>query len=292
MKFNIAFLGPERLFHLRRDFILSLKYSLEDLGHTVLLSGATLEKSYVNLIIGAYFLRGEQIARIAGSGIPYINVNTEVISGDMLNFNPDKVDFLGAYLPMIKNGIAAWDVIADNLSEYRRYGVKGEFLRWGFHPALRDIKHNTEKDLDFYFFGMVSARRKAILNELQKAGLQGLVDHSCPYFVRNDRIARAKVHLNLIQDDKYTHVNSFRICYLANNNCHILSENENDPVNYLQYTEIITPDNIVEKMRQSLSNNTWKQKADRVAAAFEKTSMNSIMASMLDQAFSNAAQIA
>ena len=91
---------------------------------------------------------------------------------------------------------------------------------------------------------------------------------------------------NLIQDDKYSPVNSFRICYLANNNCHILSELENDPAGYLKYAEIIDPDNIVELVTQSLKNDAWKEKGIAASKAFQEFGMNSIMESILDLTFS------
>jgi hypothetical protein len=238
MKFNISYLGPEWLFHLRRDFILMLKYSLSDLGHQVNLSGSRLDASSTNLLIGAYFLKSEALEKIKNSNIHYINVNTEVISQDMLNFNPEKVDFMGAYLPMMRSGLARWDVIQDNIEEYKRYESPAHFLRWGFHENLQEISHRKGKDLDFYFFGMMSPRRKKIIDSLLSAGFKGIADHSCPYFLRNDRISRARVNLNLVQDSKYSHVNSFRICYLANNNCYIMSENECDPAGYLDYAEL------------------------------------------------------
>lgn len=288
MKFNIAYLGPEWLFHLRRDFILVLKHSLEDLGHRVDLSGQTLDSSSINLIVGAYFLKADVLQQITNSKLKFINVNTEVIAGDMLNFNPEKVDFMGAYLPMMRAGLARWDVIKDNLPEYQRYGAPGHFLGWGFHPAMQDIVHRQEKDLDYYFFGMLSPRRKAILARLNAAGFRGVADHSCPYFLRNDRIARARVNLNLIQDDKYSHVNSFRVCYLANNECHTLSERETDPAGYLDYTEIVGVDDIVEKMAASLQNDAWKAKGRAVTEAFAQRPMNAITESVLDATFSPA----
>lgn len=285
MKFNIAYTGPEHLFHLRRDFILVLKYALEDLGHDVVLSGTSLDTGRFNLIVGAYFLNSASIHQIAASGVAYAHVNTEVIANDMLNHNPDKVDFMGAYLPSMKKGRFVWDVIMDNMAEYARYGANAHFLRWGWHPKMRDIEHRKEKDLDFYFFGMLSDRRKRLLQSLINAGLSGVADHSCPYFLRNDRISRARVQLNLIQEDKYTHVNSFRICYLANNSCCILSENEHDPANYLQYAEIIDPAKIVEHVRHFLADNRWHERGERAAADFAKQPMRESMEALMDASF-------
>ncbi len=282
MNFNICYMGPEWLFHLRRDFILCLKYALEDLGHTANLSPAALDRNGINLVIGAYFLSKDNLQAIARSGYRYINVNTEVIDQDMLNYNPQKVDFLGAYLPFMEDALARWDVILDNIPQYEKYESPAHFLRWGYHPKLRDIEHRPDKDLDFYFFGMLSQRRKTILDSLVRAGFRGAADHSCPYFLRNDRIARAKVQLNLIQEDQYTHVNSFRICYLANNSCHILSENETDPAKYLDYAEIVTPTNLVDKLQAALLNDRWRERGHAAAAAFEEQKMTDLMASLLD----------
>lgn len=288
MKFNICYCGPEWLFHLRRDFILVLKYSLEDLGHDVILSGPSLDAQRFNFIIGAYFLKPDSLKAIAQSGVKYAHVNTEPISNNTLNHNPDKVDFLGSYLPSMKAGAFVWDVIMDNLVEYQKHDVNANFLRWGSHPKLQDIEHRQEKDLDFYFFGMISERRKGILQSLLAAGLTGVADHSCPYFLRNDRIARTRVQLNLIQTDKYTHVNSFRICYLADNSCCIVSENEIDPANYLQYAEVVTQDQIIDTVRGLIQNNRWLESGERAKAAFAKIPMNRVMEEVLDCSFPGA----
>lgn len=286
MKFNIAYLGPEWLFHLRRDFILMLKYSLSDLGHQVDLSGLSLDASSINLLIGAYFLKFEDLEKIRKSNVKFINVNTEVISQDMLNFNPDKVDFMGAYLPMMKSGLACWDVIQDNICEYKRYDTSAHFLRWGFHEKLQEISHRKDKDLDFYFFGMMSPRRQKIINSLFSAGFKGLADHTCPYFLRNDRISRARVNLNLVQDSKYSHVNSFRICYLANNNSYIMSEHESDPAGYLNYAELFDVERIVEQMSRVISEKTCLEKGRSVTAAFAKNHPSKgIMECLLEETF-------
>lgn len=287
MKFNISYLGAEWLFHLRRDFILLLKYSLEDLGHDVALSGVALDGSRFNLLIGAYALKPEAIAQIAKSGVAYAHINTEIVANDMLNHNPAKADFLGGYLPSMEQGQFVWDVVLDNLPQYESYGVNAYFLRWGAHSKLADIEHRQEKDLDYYFFGMLSERRRLLLQPLKAAGLRGTADHSCPYFLRNDRISRAKVQLNLVQDEKYTHVNSFRICYLANNGCCTLTENEHDPANYLKYAEVIAASDLIEAVRKYAGGNLWKERGDQAKADFAEHSMHSIMEELLDKSFAS-----
>lgn len=285
MKFNICYMGPEHLFHLRRDFVLVLKYALDDLGHDVVLSGVALDQHRFNLIIGAYFLPPESIKKIASSGVKFAHINSEIIGNDMLNFNPKKVDFLGDYLPSMRGGSFVWDVVMGNLEEHSKYGVNAHFLRWAWHPKMQDIEHRTKKDIDIYFFGMLSERRKKLLNGLGTAGITGLADNTCPYFVRNDRISRAKIHLNLRQDDKYSHVNSFRICYLANNSCCILSDKEVDPANYQQYAEVVDSEHLVEHVKHFLSGDNWRIRGEKALADFQKITMRNSMAELMEKSF-------
>lgn len=49
-----------------------------------------IDNQSINLVIGAYFLEKELLLKLANSKINYININTEIISNDLLNFNPKK----------------------------------------------------------------------------------------------------------------------------------------------------------------------------------------------------------
>jgi len=286
VKFNIAYMGPEPLFHLRRDFLLATKYGLESLGHDVTLSGLQLDTTRFNLVVGAYFLPSAELKKIDVAGLRLAHVNTEVIAGDMLNFNPRKVDFLGAYLPSLRAGAFVWDVIQDNLVEHARYGNNAHFMRWGWHPKMEDIVHREPKDLDFYLFGMMSARRKAVVEGLFAKGFSGIADHTCPYFLRNDRIARAKVNLNIVQEDQYTHVNSFRICYLANNGAAILSEAESDPANYLDLAHVVHgKENIAAALSDLVAGDRWKRLGEEGLEKFRRVPMTQSLEALLDASF-------
>ena len=286
VKFNLAYLGPEHLFHLRRDFLLATKYGLEDLGHEVNLAGPQLDSARFNLVVGAYYLPPAELLRVADSGLRIAHLNTEVIAADQLNFNPNKTDFLGAYLPAMRKADFVWDVILDNLDEHRRYGTKAHFMRWGWHPRLEDIEHRAEKDLDFYFFGLMSGRRRAILKALGERSPAWVADHFCPYFLRNDRIARAKVHLNIVQEEKYTHVNSFRICYLANNRCAILSEKESDPAGYLELATVVhDPDEFPAALDGLLAGDRWKAEGERAYQRFREQPMTRCLEELLEASF-------
>ncbi|HNC84551.1 MAG TPA: hypothetical protein PK999_15970, partial [Nitrospira sp.] len=289
MDFNIAYMGPEWLYHLRRDFILVLKYGLEDLGHRVSVGGPRLDPGRFNLVVGAYFLPSEKMLAMARSGLRIAHVNTEVIAEDMLNYNPDKVDFLGAYLPAMQAGQFVWEAVIDNMAEHERYGNRAHYLRWGWHPKLEDIEHAAEKDLDFYFFGMLSGRRREILDALSDQGLRGYADHTCPYFQRNDFIARAKVQLNIVQDESFSHVNAFRICYLANNRCAIVSERENDPAGYLDTVRISSKDELPDVVEELVRSDGWRDLGNAIYEDFRaKPGMKESMEELLERSLASA----
>lgn len=286
MKFNLAYLGPEHIFHLRRDFLLATQYGLQSLGHDVVLSGPMLDTTRFNLLVGAYFLPPAELRKIDAAGLQFAHVNTEVIAQDMLNFNPQKTDFMGAYLPSMRAGRFVWDVILDNLAEHRRYGNAAHFMRWGWHPKLEDIEPREKPDLDFYFFGMMSPRREAILRDLAARGFKGLADGSCPYFVRNDRIARSKVNLNIVQDEKYTHVNSFRVCYLANNRVAMLSEAESDPADYLSMARVVhSAAELPAALSELLAGDRWKAQGEEAYEKFRRVPMTQCLAELLEASF-------
>lgn len=280
MKLNISYLGTMDFFHVRRDLMLAIKYGLEDCGHDVSLNIGRVESDRLNILIGAYWLDTKSASDFMGSGIPYIHINTEIISNDMLNHRPEKCDFLGSYVPFMKNAKAAWDLIPQNIGEYLKYDFAAHFMPWGYVPQLKEIQHK-EKDLDFYFFGSLTQRRNEVLMKMAKSGLKGLVDQSCPYFLRNDRIARAKVQLNLVQSDKYTHVTSTRTCYLANNDCFTVSEPEHDLVGYLDSCSVVDSDNLVSFIWEN--KEKWKQKGEENCASFKTRLMKDHMLKLLDE---------
>jgi len=184
----------------------------------------------------------------------------------------------------MQSGEAIWEVIAPNIDEYKKLNTDASYIHFGYHPRLEEIHHNPNKDLDFYLFGMLSDRRKNIINELHRRGYRGIADHSCPHFLRNDRIARAKVQLNIRQEDIYSHVPCFRIFYLANNKCAILSEQEVDPTGYLDCAKTVSStENYVDVFEQLIQENRYKQLAEESFELFKQTPMTECVEKVLDE---------
>lgn len=244
MRINIVYCGTINTANERRDFMLMLKYALEANGHDVMLSYGEITDR-LNIICGGHNLKADFVDALAAckynSGIQYAVINTETIADGMLNYKPHKGagDF-NAFIRLLQGAKFIWDVIPQNLEQYPQYGLTAHFLRWGYVPELEEIKHDKPKDLDYYYFGVMSDYSQQTIDALNKAGFKGVVHTGVPYFVRNTYIERAKVCLNLIKDPRFRHVNNFRICYLANNGVTVVSEYSDkteDPLQYLQYTK-------------------------------------------------------
>jgi hypothetical protein len=281
--FNVAFMGPAHIYECRRDFILLLKYSLEELSHSVSIS-QSLFGDAVNLVIGTYFLDSETQLKIASTNYQKILVNTEVVSPMGLNFNPEKTDFYGTFLPCARQYNQIWDVIYTNLGQWQALGFDGvQHLPWAWSERLDEITPPSGGyQLDFYFYGMLSLRRRAIIKHLLDSGLKGRADGYCPYFQRNHWISSSKVVLNLKQDDKYSHVNSFRIGYLKNNRKCVVTEAEDDPYGYLDDTIVLPSlDSIASVLKDLLVNGQHELIGHRASSNFSQTKMSDVIRGLL-----------
>jgi len=287
MKFNISYFGPEDIFNARRDLILSLKYSLEENGHEAILSGKTIDPKRFNLILGAYFMTPEQVVTVINSKYKFAIINTEIIANGLLNYNPKKVDFKGVYLPFMKAGAFVWDLVPENLEKHKFYKTNGYLIKFGFLEKLHEIEHSQHKEFDYYFFGMISTRRLKLIQSLQKLGFKGVVDGMCPYFLRNDHIALSKVQLNLVQKNVYTHLNSLRVSYLANNRCAIVSDCITSKDNYLEDLMITTgTDELATILAELISGDRYQDIANESFEAYRKRPMKLHMEKLLDLSFS------
>jgi len=288
MKINISYMGNLFFAHLRRDLMLLLKYALEDLGHQVSLSRCSIEAgNWLNIVIGGYFLKPKELSYITSEKFDIVHLNTEIIKDDLLNFNPEKVDFLGTYLPMLKKSRGVLEMVIDNMPEHTRYGTNATFLRWAYHPKLKELKLTSAKNrsYDYYCFGMMSDRRLSLVEKLKDAGFYGLTHEANPFWERNSIIERTKINLNLIQEDFYSHVNAFRIGYLANNGCTVLSEKEHDPANYLEKIPLTNANDLVENFARLIDNNRYLEKEKEIYYHYRKIHMTEIMEQALDQIF-------
>jgi hypothetical protein len=285
MLFNIVYVCAPHMTILRRDFISLTKFSLEACGHEVTVSYDVFNPRAMNLVIRGYAPEVSQYLLAQGDNFPFAILNTEVIVGGKLNFFVNQTDYKKNYQyeEVMRRAKFVWEVIYDNMERHKEIGTKAFFYRWGYHPKLDEITHLREKDFDYFFFGSDSPRRRELIDSFDKAALRGGWDQYSPYFIRNSGVARAKLQLNLISHDVFTHVNSFRIAYLAGNRCAIISEPEHDPVGYMDYVVVSPREALIDTIREYAADNKYQKLADRSYELFRQTDANQIMHELLAQ---------
>lgn len=237
MHLTLSYFGGEQPFHYRRDFILLLYHGLRAAGHQVELAWHSLNPHSHNFIIAGYSLSAAAVRDLIASGYRYAVIETELITGTMLNRNPHKTDFSGAYIPLLQHASWVWDGYHANVAVMRDYGANAHVLPMGAVPELHEIKPQPPQ-FDAYFFGGLSPYRRAILQALQQAGYAVAAHDYCPYFLRNDYLRRARWVLNLRHDATQNHATLHRLWYLYNNRLPVLTQAQDNSEGWLDYATV------------------------------------------------------
>ena len=224
MRWNVVLIDPPgyRFGHFLHDTARYLLHGLQSLGHDCILSRSNVDAGRMNILLNAHMLATpadvEQLRRV-----PYIVYQTEVIRRGQINLDPDERHHK-VYLPLLRGARRVWDWSADNVALLRGQGIGADWLRLGHHPALEEIHHKREKDIDFLFYGSVTPHRAAILTALAESGRRVRAEFDVMPFYRNDLIARSRVVLTLRQSEEMDHLPYFRINYLVNNRSLVAGE--------------------------------------------------------------------
>ena len=97
------------------------------------------------------------------------------------------------------SGFHIWDYSKDNVEFWKSNGIKSSFVPISYAPILTRIERKppNEQDIDVLFYGWLNARRKAVLDKLEKEGLKVVaLDHTYGA-ARDEYISRAKLVLNI-----------------------------------------------------------------------------------------------
>ena len=225
MKFNIMLLVPQkyRYAHFFDDTVKILYYGLESLGHDVIVTHNTVRKSYMNILIGSDFLsRAEQVEDMS-RGREYIVYQNELVLAGQINGTKGTDHFEQIYLPLLQRAKSVWEGLPELMPLWEQRGVRAQFVLWGYHPALEEVVHKRDKDIDFFFFGSMTDRRLKMLTELKERGyvVSSVFDQQAIF--RNDLIARSRINLSIRQSGM-NHLAWGRHCFLINNRSLVLSE--------------------------------------------------------------------
>lgn len=219
MKFHICNLENRgaSFSHFLDDFCRLVCFSLESLGHSCSISPNQIEPERINIIFGGHMLKTpENVDTIAGA-CTYIAVQHEILNKHGVNLSGDVRHFQDVYLPFLRRAMMVWEGIPRNLPPLQKLGIRAAFFRGGYHPGLADVRLKRERDIDFLFYGSVTAYRHQMIERLRQRGHQVVAVFDVRPIYRNDLIARAKVNLAPIQGQGMEHFASGRVCYLLNN---------------------------------------------------------------------------
>jgi hypothetical protein len=152
----------------------------------------------------------------------------EQLPADTVVYNLEQIDtdsvwLTDQYIDVLKR-FRVWDYSPSNAERLRGMGVPVEGVcRIGFVPEFSQIDQSAGEDIDVLFYGALNPRRQAVLDELEKRGLNVVVAVNCFGEARDRLVARSKVVLNIHYYEAKV-LEMVRISYLLANGQCVVSE--------------------------------------------------------------------
>ena len=144
---------------------------------------------------------------------------------------------------IMKAAYGVWDFSPDNIPLLAMNGIdRVKHVPFGFHEEMKTIDDAAVEDIDVFFYGAITARRKKILDEL--ARLCRVKTSFGVYGRRRDHfIARSKIVLSL-RSGHTSVMEQPRVSYLLNNRRFVVTEDAadnpyGDAVVAVPYEEIV-----------------------------------------------------
>lgn len=268
--FHVTIAEPPgyRFTHFSFDLARFLICGLESLGVPVSVGRGDVVPGKINVLVGAHTVATPDMVRaFAEHGIRYVVVQGEIVTDGQLNRDGRPERFASHYLPLLQNAEAVWEFSPANADALRALGVEPAVLELGHDPGVEEIRHRS-KDIDVFFYGSVTPRRKAVLTQLAAAGIRVEIAFDDLPFYRNHKIARSKVLLTLRQADDMTHVPRVRIKYLACNRALVVGEGGREADTVADLYDCAEGDALVERIRYWIANDAAREA--RVAEVYER----------------------
>lgn len=193
-----------------------LCYSFESLGWSCALTTNSVERGWLNVVVGYHLLRTRDAAQLARAGCVFYQLEQLSFREGWFNAEREAV---------LRSARAVWDYSAENIAFLRARGFDAlALLPLGHHPKLRRIEHRLEanKDVDVLFYGSLNERRGAVLDRLRaRCRLQSLFG-----IYGRDRdawVARSRIMLN-VHFYQAQIIEQVRLSYLLSNECFVVTE--------------------------------------------------------------------
>lgn len=191
----------------------ALRYGLLELGIDAPVHVNQITPGRTPIIFGAHHLSPAQIAQLPADAVLY---NFEQLLPGYHWFQPSYIELLRRY--------QVWDYAAPNVRWLHASGVAptAVHLPPGYVPQWTRIPP-AQEDVDVLFFGLVSPRRRTVLESIEARGMRLKVLTGVYGEARDAWIARAKIVLNLRLEDS-GHFESLRVNYLLANRKAVVTE--------------------------------------------------------------------
>lgn len=189
-----------------------LRASLADLGLKSSQAVNQIRPGRVNILLNYHQLELEP-DEIDG---PYVVYQLEQLDAEKGWYGP-KAEAL------LEGAGAVWDYAPENMAFLKQRGIKTFFLPPGYHPAMRTLSGQAGQDIDVLFYGTLNVRRLAVLQALNKAGVQTEVLTGAYGQERDRLVGRARIVLNL-HFHPMNILETVRISHLLTNRAFVVSE--------------------------------------------------------------------
>jgi hypothetical protein len=189
MKYNICTVRPSGYVHSHAfDELESLiAAGISDLGFSVSRHANQLDPNAKNIIIGCHLLTPQSLDIVPRDSVI---INTEQLSDEIGLWNQNLIFWLRHF--------EAWDYNYKNIEYISGAGLKRpKFLRLGYHECLESICSDFAPDIDVLFYGSINSRRRKILEDLLKLGVNLKVLYGVYGKDRDHWVSRSKIVLNI-----------------------------------------------------------------------------------------------
>ncbi len=217
-KYNLTTVRPKGFLHSSAfdEVKSSLAWSLTALGHDVTLTENTFSAgAATNILFGAELLS-------PASDIPPNSILYNMEQASHPNF---------ATVGRLSRGRVLWDISARNVAHWTSLGLAAIHVPVGYTPNLTRIPKAATQDIDVFFAGWLTPRRRRLIDDLRAAGLNVFASDACYGGARDQILSRSRVCLNVHHDGR-TAFELVRVSYLLANSKCVVTETSDDDADY------------------------------------------------------------
>jgi hypothetical protein len=227
----------------------TLQYGLRALEHHATTTENAIDPQVTNILLGAHLLAND----------------TALLPSDTIIYNLEQSGdspYSEAYYRLAQY-FQIWDYSPCNMEKWLGHPCvfSPQLVEIGYVPELRRIVSLPQPDLDVLFYGSANQHRRAILQQLESAGVRLHATSNTYGPERDALIARAKIVLNL----HYHHTGFFeaiRVSYLLTNSKAVVSEPSPDIDHFAEAVAVFPHQNLVAGCLQLLADDTRRKKME------------------------------